>query len=85
MNKQSIDHEADTLVQNTLATAFADCTIITVAHRLQTIMNSHKILVLDAGNLVEFDSPANLLRKRDGTFKSFVDGSGDREMLYSMV
>lgn len=74
-------------MQKTLATAFTDCTIITVAHRLQTIMNAHKILVLDAGNIVEFDSPATLLLREDGegAFKKLVDGSGDREMLYKLV
>lgn len=48
-------------------------------------MNSHKILVLDAGKLVEFDSPGNLLRRKDSTFKALVDGSGDRDALYNMV
>lgn len=82
----SLDYEADALIQNSLATVFSDCTIITVAHRLQTIMNSHKILVLDAGNIVEFDTPANLLHHEGGgAFKALVDGSGDKEALYSMV
>lgn len=80
-----VDHETDALVQNSLATVFSSCTIITVAHRLQTIMNADKIMVLDAGNLVEFDTPANLLKREDSAFKSLVDGSGDKEHLYSLV
>lgn len=49
-------------------------------------MNAQKILVLEAGNMVEFDSPANLLRLEDGgVFKNLVDGSGDKEVLYSLV
>lgn len=48
-------------------------------------MDSDKILVLDAGTLVEFDSPQNLLAKESSTFKAMVDGSGDREALYSLT
>lgn len=48
-------------------------------------MNADKILVLDAGNLAEFDSPGELLKKKDGLFKALVDGSGDIEKLYGMV
>lgn len=81
----STDHETDNLVQKTLSTEFRDVTLITVAHRLQTVMNADKIMVLDAGNVAEFDSPANLLKKKDSAFKSLVDGSGDRDALYRMV
>jgi ABC-type multidrug transport system fused ATPase/permease subunit len=80
-----LDHQTDTLVQKSLSTEFKDCTLITVAHRLQTIMNSDKILVLNEGRLVEFDSPANLLQKEDGVFKGMVDRSGDKETLYGLV
>ena len=81
----AIDHQTDTLVQKSLSTEFKHCTLITVAHRLQTIMNSDKILVLDEGRLVEFDSPTNLLQKEDGAFKGMVDGSGDKETLYALA
>jgi len=81
----SLDHETDSLVQQSLSTEFNDVTLITIAHRLQTIMNSDKILVLDAGKLVEFDSPASLLRQENGAFRSLVDGSGDKEYLYTLV
>jgi ABC-type multidrug transport system fused ATPase/permease subunit len=64
---------------------FSSCTIITVAHRLQTIMNSDKIIVLEAGNLVEFDSPANLLKREGSAFKSLVGESGDKEALNMLV
>ncbi|KAF8592008.1 P-loop containing nucleoside triphosphate hydrolase protein [Ramaria rubella] len=81
----AIDYATDTIIQTTLREVLKDATLITVAHRLQTIMDADKILVLDAGNMVEFDSPANLLKKDDGYLKSLVDESGDRDMLYKMA
>lgn len=48
-------------------------------------MNADKIMVLDAGNLVEFDTPANLLRMKGGAFKSLVECSGDKGALYQMI
>jgi ABC-type multidrug transport system fused ATPase/permease subunit len=73
------------MIQNSIRTELKDVTVITVAHRLKTIGDSDKILVLDAGKLVEFDTPANLLRNEGGYFKSLVDKSGDKEDLYRMA
>ncbi|KAF8309572.1 P-loop containing nucleoside triphosphate hydrolase protein [Clavulina sp. PMI_390] len=81
----SLDHATDNLVQETLKTEFSDVTLITVAHRLETVMNADKIMVLDAGNIAQYDSPRNLLAADGGSFKSLVDGSGDRERLYELV
>jgi len=80
----SVDYKTDTAIQEVIASEFNDRTLIIVAHRLQTIMSADKILVLDAGKVVEFDSPAALLKK-GGTFKALVDGSGDRDNLYGLV
>ncbi|KAF9449105.1 multidrug resistance-associated ABC transporter [Macrolepiota fuliginosa MF-IS2] len=82
----AIDYKTDTIIQQSLRHELGkDVTIITVAHRLQTIMDADKILVLDAGNIVEYDSPAALLARPSGIFRSMVDGSSDREHLYAMV
>ncbi|KAG8908974.1 hypothetical protein FRB99_000077 [Tulasnella sp. 403] len=81
----SVDYKTDAAIQEVISKEFNDMTLIIVAHRLQTIMTADKILVLDAGKVVEFDSPAALLEKKGGMFKTLVDGSGDREALYAMV
>ena len=79
------DYETDAVIQASLRTELRkDVTVITVAHRLQTIMDADRIMVLDAGRVVEFDSPRRLLGKA-GLFKALVEESADRDMLYAMV
>ncbi|KAG8882435.1 hypothetical protein FRB97_008251 [Tulasnella sp. 331] len=80
----SVDYKTDIAIQEAIAKEFNDSTLIIIAHRLQTIMAADKILVLDAGEVVEFDSPAALLAN-GGAFKALVDGSGDHEALYRLV
>ena len=58
----STDNATDDMIQNTIKTVFADCTVMTIAHRLHTIMNSDRIMILDKGTVAEFDTPQNLLR-----------------------
>jgi ABC-type multidrug transport system fused ATPase/permease subunit len=53
-------------------TEFVDCTVLTIAHRLNTIMDSDKVMVLDKGYLVEFGKPINLLKIENGYFASMV-------------
>ncbi|KAF9038074.1 hypothetical protein BJ165DRAFT_1604107 [Panaeolus papilionaceus] len=82
----AIDYKTDTIIQNTLRTQLdPDVTVITVAHRLQTIMDSDKIMVLDAGKLMEFDTPANLLRQLNSTLKALVDKSHDSAILRTLA
>ncbi|XP_033647324.1 ATP-binding cassette sub-family C member 9-like [Asterias rubens] len=67
----SIDLETDKILQKVVATAFAHRTVLTIAHRITTILNSDKILVLDDGRLVEYGTPDELIVK-EGLFASFV-------------
>jgi ABC-type transport system involved in cytochrome bd biosynthesis fused ATPase/permease subunit len=57
----NVDNATDLLIQKTLREAFGDCTVLTIAHRLHTIMNSDRIMVLESGNIMEFKPPAALL------------------------
>ena len=50
--------------------------MLTIAHRLNTIIESDRVLVMDAGRLVEFDEPLTLLQNKDGVFRSLVDQTG---------
>ncbi|XP_069467621.1 ATP-binding cassette sub-family C member 2 [Ambystoma mexicanum] len=60
----AVDLETDNLIQTTIRNEFADCTVLTIAHRLHTIMDSNRVMVLDAGRIVEFDEPKELLRQQ---------------------
>lgn len=71
----SVDFATDNKIQSTIATSFAHCTILCIAHRLKTIINYDRILVLDAGQIVEFDTPENLFRMEAGVFRSMCDKS----------
>jgi ABC-type multidrug transport system fused ATPase/permease subunit len=64
----SVDNETDALIQQTIRTQFKDCTILTIAHRLHTIVDSDRIMVMDKGLLAEMDEPQVLIAKPDGLF-----------------
>lgn len=69
----SIDVGTDTFIQSMISTAFADRTVLTIAHRLDTIMGSDRVLVLDAGRVLEFDRPAKLLENPESAFGKLVN------------
>ncbi|XP_056122814.1 multidrug resistance-associated protein 1 [Rhinichthys klamathensis goyatoka] len=60
----ALDLETDTLIQYTIRSQFEDCAVLTIAHRLNTIMDYTKVIVMDKGHIVEMDSPNNLIAKR---------------------
>lgn len=76
----SIDYATDAKIQETLR-ELKDSTIITIAHRLQTIIDYDKVLVLDHGRVVEFDHPWTLINKDGGSFRGMCENSGNVDVL----
>ena len=68
----NVDYKTDELIQQVIREKFANCTVLTIAHRLNTIMDYDRVLVLDRGHVVEYDSPAMLAAKSDGVFAQLV-------------
>lgn len=66
----------DALIQRTIRQAFKDCTVLTIAHRLNTVMDSDKVLVMDGGQAVEFGHPHDLLQDPTGYFSKMVEQTG---------
>ncbi|XP_065413698.1 ATP-binding cassette sub-family C member 5 isoform X4 [Chrysemys picta bellii] len=64
----AMDTETDVLIQETVREAFADCTMLTIAHRLHTVLGSDRIMVLTQGQVVEFDTPSALLSNENSRF-----------------
>ena len=78
----SVDFETDRLIQMTIREAFKGCTVLTIAHRVNTIMDSDKILVMKDGVVSEFDSPEVLLQNKESIFSDIVshaNGDGEEE------
>lgn len=74
----NVDSDTDRLIQQTIRRQFSECTVITIAHRLNTIMDSDRVLVIDDGVIVEFDHPFLLIQKENGAFKRLLQQSGDQ-------
>ncbi|KAK2945606.1 Multidrug resistance-associated protein [Blattamonas nauphoetae] len=68
----SVDVETDEKIQKTIREQFSDKTVIVIAHRLNTIMDSDRIMVMDKGHVAEFDSPANLKANPDSAFNGLI-------------
>lgn len=68
----AMDSETDSLIQETIRNAFQDCTTLTIAHRLHTVLNCDRIMVLNQGQVVEFDEPSNLLANENSRFCSML-------------
>merc|ERR1711968_238616 len=79
------DLETDQNIQNAIRSAFVDCTVLTIAHRLDTVMDSDRIIVMEDGEVAEFDVPKNLLDKEDGALSRLVTKSGNSDRLKSIA
>jgi ABC-type multidrug transport system fused ATPase/permease subunit len=80
----SVDNDTDAKIQATIRTEFADRTIICIAHKLRTIIDYDKVLVLDKGKVIEFGTPLNLI-EQNGTFRSMCEDTGEFQELVELA
>jgi ATP-binding cassette subfamily C (CFTR/MRP) protein 4 len=72
----NVDLETDELIQSSIRKKFKNCTVLTIAHRVNTVIDSDKILVMDDGLVVEFGQPYQLLQNREGFFYRYLKKGG---------
>ncbi|CCF60626.1 hypothetical protein KAFR_0L00190 [Kazachstania africana CBS 2517] len=80
----SIDYDSDAKVQETIRTEFSESTILTIAHRLRSVIDYDKILVMGAGEVKEYDHPYSLLLNKNSIFYSMCENSGELDVLIDM-
>lgn len=71
----SVDMETDGMIQHTIQLEFRDSTVLTIAHRIHTVLDSQRVMVLKDGTVAEFAPPDELLANRNSLFYSLVHGS----------
>lgn len=72
----SVDSETDALIQKTIRREFKDCTVLTIAHRINTILDSTKVLVMEDGIVKEFASVPSLMSRQGSSFRAMVVEAG---------
>jgi len=72
----NVDPRTDNFIQATIRNRFADCSIITIAHRLNSVMDCDRILVLEAGLILEYDHPWKLVQNEKGTLTAMINSTG---------
>uniref|UniRef100_A0A8C4HTI5 Multidrug resistance-associated protein 4 n=1 Tax=Dicentrarchus labrax TaxID=13489 RepID=A0A8C4HTI5_DICLA len=77
----NVDPRTDELIQKTIREKFRECTVLTIAHRLNTIIDSNRILVLDSGTIQELDCPFTLLQNKEGALYNMVQQTGQATVL----
>uniref|UniRef100_A0A8C5Z8N1 P-loop containing nucleoside triphosphate hydrolase protein n=1 Tax=Marmota marmota marmota TaxID=9994 RepID=A0A8C5Z8N1_MARMA len=77
----SIDYDSDHLIQGIIRSEFNKSTILTIAHRLRSVIDYDRIIVMDAGEVKEYDRPSELLKDERGIFYSMCRDSGGLELL----
>jgi ATP-binding cassette, subfamily C (CFTR/MRP), member 4 len=75
----NIDQQTDALIQRTIREKFVNCTVLTIAHRLHTVMDSDMILVMENGSAIEYDIPYKLLQQPFGMLRNLVNNLDDGE------
>lgn len=78
----AVDVATDALIQKTIREEFRSCTMLVIAHRINTIIDCDRILVLEAGQVLEFDTPENLLSNEDSAFSKMVQSTGSANAQY---
>lgn len=81
----SIDYKSDALIQQTIRDEFSNSTILTIAHRLRSIIDYDKILVMDAGKVVEYEDPYVLIANKESLFYSMCENSGELDILTKLA
>lgn len=81
----NVDPETDAHIQKVIATEFKNCTVITIAHRLITVVSSEKVIVMDSGRVVEFGSPKTLSSDKSTLFSKMIDSSLDAENIRKKI
>uniref|UniRef100_A0A6B2KWS6 Uncharacterized protein n=1 Tax=Arcella intermedia TaxID=1963864 RepID=A0A6B2KWS6_9EUKA len=77
----NVDYETDVIIQTAIKKSFANATVITVAHRINTILHYDKVMVMEKGKIVEFKNPQKLLENPDSIFSSLAKESGIKNLL----
>ncbi|XP_044582482.1 multidrug resistance-associated protein 5-like isoform X2 [Cotesia glomerata] len=78
----SVDPLTESIVQTTIQNQFSDCTIMIIAHRLQNVLSCDRILVLNSGKIVEFDTPGNLLDNPESQFSKMINAADKKNNNY---
>ncbi|KAJ1997680.1 hypothetical protein GGI04_005310 [Coemansia thaxteri] len=82
----SVDFDTDERIQRTIrGSEFADSTLFCIAHRLRTIIDYDRVLVMDKGQVAEFDTPWNLLQNKNSIFRGMCEKTGEFKHLYSLA
>ena len=82
----SVDHATDARIQQMVRSEFNGvCTVMTIAHRLNTVAFYDRVMVMGKGEVIEYGAPAELLRKDGGTFRAMGEETGDLHGLIEMA
>ncbi|KAL6644155.1 hypothetical protein ACP70R_018921 [Stipagrostis hirtigluma subsp. patula] len=68
----SVDSSTDAIIQETIREEFSDCTVLTIAHRIHTVIDSDLILVFSEGKIIEYDTPSKLLEDANSEFSRLI-------------